>query len=164
MRVGLLYNPENTSAQGYLQTLRQVAPRLGVILVPLAARDAATIEDVIGRFTAEPNGALLLPPDVTIYTYRDRIIALAEKRRLLAVYSSRPDVAAGGLIAYGPELRGQFRGAAEYVVRILNGEKPADLPIQAPTKYGLFVNMRSARTLGLEVPQSILARADEIID
>jgi ABC-type uncharacterized transport system substrate-binding protein len=163
-RIGLLYNPENTSAKGYLRTLERVAPRFGVSLVPLAVRDAGTIEEALRRFAAEPNGALLLPPDVTIYTYRDRIIALAEEHRLPAVYSTRADVAAGGLVSYGPDLRGQFRGAATYVDRILKGEKPADLPIQAPTEYVLYVNLGTARRLGLAVPQSILARANEVIE
>lgn len=148
-RVGLLYNPENTSAKGYLRTLERVAPRLGVILVPLAVRDAATIEDALSRFAAEPNGALLLPPDVTIYTYRDRIIRLAETHKLPAIYSTRADVVAGGLISYGPDLRSQFRGAAIYVDRILKGQRPGDLPVQSPTRYALFVNARTARTLGL---------------
>jgi putative ABC transport system substrate-binding protein len=163
-RVALLFNSENTSAKGYLQVLESVAPKFGVILVPRVVRDAATIEDAISRLALEPNGALLLPPDATTRTYRNQIIALAERHGLPSVYSSRADVEAGGLISYGPDLRGQFRGAATYVDRILKGETPADLPVQAPTEYELFVNLKTARKLSLTVPQLILARADEVIE
>jgi ABC-type uncharacterized transport system substrate-binding protein len=163
-RVALLYNPENTSAKGYLRTLESVTPRLGLTLVPLAVRDAATIEDAVRRFAREPNGGLVVPPDVTTRVYRNHIIALAKVHKLPAAYSTRTDAAAGGLMSYGPDLGGQFRGAATYVDRILKGEKPADLPIQAPTRYTLFINMNTARQLGLTIPRSILARADEVIE
>lgn len=162
-RVGLVYNPENTSAKGYLRTLETMAPKLAMTLVPLAVRDAATIEDALRRFADAPNGALVLPPDVTTRVYRNQIIALAEQHRLPAVYAGRADVIAGGLMSYGPDLRGQFRGAAGYVDRILTGEKPADLPIQAPTEYRLFINRTTARKLGLSISPAILARADEVI-
>jgi putative ABC transport system substrate-binding protein len=161
-RVAVLFNPENTSAKGYLQVLESIAPKLGVELVPVQVRDVATIEAGIVRFAREPNGALLLPPDVTTRVYREPAIALAARHKIVAIYSDRADVMAGGLIAYGPDLRGQFRGAASYVDRILKGEKPADLPVQAPTEYEFLVNMKTARVLGLTFPQSILARAEVI--
>ncbi len=163
-RVAFLFNPENTSAKGYLQVLEGAAPRFGVILAPIEVRDPATIEDGVSRFAREPNGGLLLPPDATTRVYRKEIIALAERHGLPAVYSNRTDVASGGLLSYGPDQSGQFRGAATYVDRILKGEKPADLPVQAPTKYELFINVKTARKLGLTIPQSIFARADEVIE
>jgi len=163
-RVALLFNPENTSAIGYLQTLKRVTPRFQLALVELAVRDATTIENAVSQFAADPNGALLLPPDVTTRVYRDLIIGLAAKYKLPAVYTSRADAKAGGLMAYGPDLRGQFRGAAVYVDRILKGEMAANLPIQAPTDYALIVNMMTARNLGVSIPESVLFRATEVIE
>ena len=163
-RIAVLFNPENTSAKGYLRVLEDIAPKLGVALVPVQVRDAETIEAGIAGFARGPNGALLLPPDVTTQVYRGAAIAAAMLHKIVAIYSSRADVVAGGLVAYAADLRGQFRGAASYVDRILKGEKPADLPIQAPTKYELLVNMRTARALGVTFPASIFARADEVIE
>ena len=163
-RTALLFSPQNVSAPGYLRYLEGVAPRFGVNLVPLAVHDAASIEDGVSRFAGEPNGALLLTPDSTTRVYREAIIELAARHRLPAIYSNRTDAAAGGLMSYGPDLRAQFRGAASYVDRILKGEKPATLPIQAPTEFELFINMATAGALGLTFPQSILARATEVIE
>ena len=159
-RVAVLYNPENTSAKGYLRVLEDIAPKLGVELVRVQVRDVATIKAGIGSFARAPHGVLLLPPDLTTRVYREPAIALAAQHKIVAIYSDRVDVMAGGLIAYGPDLRGQYRGAASYVDRILKGEKPADLPIQAPTKYELLINLKTAKALGLTIPQSILARAE----
>jgi putative ABC transport system substrate-binding protein len=163
-RSGLLYNPENTSAPHYLRTVESTAPKFGMTLVPLPVRDAASIEDALSRFAGEPNSVLLVPPDATTRVYREQVISSADRYRLPAIYSNRADAEAGGLMAYGPDLRAQFRGAAIYVDRILKGEQPADLPIQAPTEYNLFLNLKTARALGLTVPQSLLARADEVIE
>jgi putative tryptophan/tyrosine transport system substrate-binding protein len=159
-----VFNPENDSARGYSRALESVAPSFGVTLVPTEVRDAADIEHAVTGFAREADGALLLPPDATTRVYRETIIALANRHRMPAIYSNRADVLAGGLMAYGPKLRAQFRGAALYVDRILKGENPAGLPIQAPTEYELFINMNTARALGLTFPQSILARADEAIE
>jgi putative tryptophan/tyrosine transport system substrate-binding protein len=163
-RVAVLFNPENTSAQGYLQVLESIAAKLGVELVPVRVRDISTIEAGIGSFARRPNGVLLLPPDVTTRVYREPAISLAAQHKIVAIYSDRFDVMAGGLIAYGPDLRGQYRAAASYVDRILKGAKPADLPVQAPTKYELVINLKTANALGLIMPQSLLARADEVIE
>jgi putative ABC transport system substrate-binding protein len=164
VRAAVLLNPENASARDYLQNVESTAPKLGVVSVPLDIRDAATIEEAVSRFAREPGGGLLLPPDATTRVYRPTIIALATRYRLPAVYSNREDVAAGGLMAYGPDLRDQFRGAASYVDRILKGEKPAELPIQAPTKFELAINLKTANALGLTIPPALLARADEVIE
>jgi putative ABC transport system substrate-binding protein len=163
-QVAVLFNPENTSAKGYLRILEDIAPKLGVELVPVQVRDVATIEAGIGSFARGSNGVLLLPPDVTTQVYREPAIAAAAQHKIVAIYSDRATVVAGGLIAYGTDLRGQFSGAATYVDRILKGEKPADLPVQAPTRYQLMINMKTARALGLTIPPAILARADEVIE
>jgi len=116
---------------------------------------------LIGR---DPNGGIVLTTDLTITTYRKRIIALAAHYRLPAVYARRDFVADGGLISYGINLAENYRSAATYVARILKGEKPGDLPVQQPTKFELVINLRTAKALGINVPQTILARADEVIE
>jgi putative tryptophan/tyrosine transport system substrate-binding protein len=163
-RAAFVFNPENDSAKGYSRVLESIAATFGVILVPIEVRNAPDIEHAVAGFAREPNGALLLPPDATTRVYREPIIALANRHRMPAIYSNRADVLAGGLMAYGPKLLTQFRGAASYVDRILKGERPAELPIQAPTEYELFINMNTARALPLAFPQSIVARADEVIE
>ena len=137
---------------------------MGVVPVELPVRDAPTIQDAIDKFARDRNGGLVLPVDVTTIVYRDLIIALAARHRLPAVYSFRADVAGGGLMSYGPDTADLFYRAASYVDRILKGEKPADLPVQAPTKYELVINLKTAKALGIEVPTSILLRATEVIE
>jgi putative ABC transport system substrate-binding protein len=141
-----------------------VAPSLGVELSPIDVRDAGEIERAITAFAREPNGGLIVTGSALATTHRDLIIALAARHRLPAVYASRYMVAAGGLVSYGADLIDQYRQAAGYVDRILKGEKPADLPVQAPTKYELVINLKTAKALGLDIPQTVLARADEVIE
>ncbi len=134
-RMALLFNPENISAAGYRRSIETVAKSLGVIPVWLPVRNAADIENAVDTLVREPSGGLVLPTDVTTIVHRDLIVALAAQHRLPAVYSFRADVASGGLMCYGPDTADLFRRASSYVDRILKGEKPADLPVQAPTKY-----------------------------
>ncbi|MGC2823536.1 MAG: ABC transporter substrate binding protein [Pseudolabrys sp.] len=126
--------------------------------------DATSIQDAIDTFTREPNGGLVLPTDVTITAYRDLIVELAARHRLSVVYSFRSVVAGGGLMSYGPDTSDLFLRAGSYIDRILKGEKPADLPVQAPTKFTLAINLKTAKALGLTVPRSMLLSADEVIE
>jgi len=135
-----------------------------VIPVWFPVRNAADVGDAIDAFVREPNGGLLLPTDVTTIVHRDLIIALAARHRLPTIYSFRADVASGGLMCYGPDTTDLFRRAASYVDRILKGENPADLPVQAPTSFELVINLKTAKALGLDVPPTLLARADEVIE
>ena len=127
-------------------------------------RDAGEIERAVAAFARGPNGGLIVTASASAIVHRDLIIALAARHRLPAVYPFRFFVANGGLISYGPDSIDLYRRAAGYVDRILKGEKPADLPVQAPTKYELVINLKTAKALGLEVPPSLLARADEVIE
>ena len=141
-----------------------MAPALGVEVTAINLRDASNIERAVAAFAGSPNGGLILTASALSVTHRELIIALAAKHKLPAVYFRRGFVASGGLISYGHDILQQFRGAAGYVDRILKGEKPADLPVQAPTKYELVINLKTAKALGLTVPPSLLARADEVIE
>jgi putative ABC transport system substrate-binding protein len=163
-RVALLFNPENISATGYRRSIETVAKSLAVIPVWFPVRNAADIADAIDAFVREPDGGLLLPTDVTTVVHRDLIVALAARHRLPAIYSFRADAASGGLLCFGPDSADLFRRAASYVDRILKGEKAADLPVQAPVKFELVINLKTAKALGLEVPPTLLARADEVIE
>jgi putative ABC transport system substrate-binding protein len=163
-RVAMLFNPNNSSAELYWPLIQKIAKSLDIIPVAFPVRDAASIQDAIGAFVHEPNGGIVLPNDVTTTTYRDLIVELAARYRLPVVYSFRSVVAGGGLISYGPDTSNLFLNAATYVDRILKGEKPANLPVQAPTKFTLAVNVRTAEAMGLTVPPSILLRADEVIE
>ena len=136
----------------------------GVELQQIDARDVGEFERVLADFAGAPNGGLIVPLSTSAETHRTRIIALADRHQLPAVYHSRVDAALGGLISYGPDTVDLYRRAAGYVDRILRGEKPADLPVQAPTKYQLVINLKTAKALGLEVPPTLLARADEVIE
>jgi putative ABC transport system substrate-binding protein len=157
-------NARNIDAlrQGLKETEAAVA--LGVEVVPSRIATAADIESVTAALANGPGGSLLMPPDSTDEQNRDLIIALAERHRLPAVYAFRFFVAAGGLMSYGIDQVAMFRKAASYVDRILRGEKPADLPVQAPTKYETVVNLRAAKAIGLTPPDSLLVRADEVIE
>jgi len=141
-----------------------VAPSFGVELSPVNVHDAGEIERQIVAFARRPNGGLIMTGSALATIHRDLIITLAARHKLPAVYTSRYLAAAGGLISYGPDLLDQHRRAAGYVDRILKGEKPADLPVQAPTKYELVINLKTAKSLDLEVPPTLLARADEVIE
>ena len=129
---------------------------------PINVRDAREIERSVAAFARSPNGGLIVTQ--TANFYRDLIITVAARNKLPAVYGLRYDVTGGGLISYGPDIVDQFRRAGGYIDRILKGEKPADLPVQAPTKYQLVLNLKAAKALGLDVPPTLLARADEVIE
>jgi putative ABC transport system substrate-binding protein len=133
-------------------------------LTPVDVRDAPEIERAITAFAGAGNGGLIVTPSALTTRYRDLIVALAARHKLPAVYANRYFVTGGGLIFYGPDFVDQYRRAAGYVDRILKGEKPADLPVQAPTKYELVVNLKTARALGLTLPPALLTRADELIE
>jgi ABC-type uncharacterized transport system substrate-binding protein len=141
-----------------------VAPALRMEVSPINVRDAGEIERTITAFAHSPNGGMVVTGSGLAASHRDLIVALAAQHKLPAVYFDRPFVAAGGLISYGTDLIDQHRRAAGYVDRILKGEKPADLPVQQPTKYELVINLKTARALGLTVPDTVLARADEVIE
>ena len=149
---------------GYFGVIQAVAPTLGVELRPIDTRDAGQIERAIIAFASEPNSGLIATPGGGVLQYRKLIVALAAQHRLPAIYAYRSHVMSGGLMSYGLDNLDQFRRAAGYVDRILRGEKPADLPVQAPTKYELVINLKTAKALGLTVPPSLLARADEVIE
>jgi putative ABC transport system substrate-binding protein len=135
-----------------------------VDIVPVNVSDPGEMEDALAAFARSANGGLVVTGSAFALMHRDLIIRLAAQHRLPAVYYERAFVAAGGLISYGSDLIDQYRRAAAYVDRILKGEKPADLPVQAPTKYELVINLKTAKALGLEVPPTLLARADEVIE
>jgi putative tryptophan/tyrosine transport system substrate-binding protein len=164
VRVGLVFNPDNTSAAGYWRSIEAVAKSRNVIPISLPVRDIGNILDAVDAFAREPNGGLVLPTDVTTIVNRDLIVALAARHRLPALYSFRSDVASGGLMSYGPDTTNLFVRSASYIDRILKGEKAADLPVQAPTKFELAISLKTARALGLDVPDKLLALADEVIE
>jgi putative ABC transport system substrate-binding protein len=164
-RVAVIRDPLVPAGSGGLAAIQTVAPSLGVELTPVGVRDAGEIEHAIAAFARGSNGGLILVgPTSSVQRHRDLIVALAARHRLPAVYANRRFVTAGGLISYAPDSVDQYRRAAGYVDRILKGEKPADLPVQAPTKYELAINLKTAKELGLDVPPSLLARADALIE
>ena len=149
---------------GQFAIIQAAAPSLGVDVSPISARDAGEIERTITTFARSSNGGLIVPGSALAAVHRDRIAALAAQNKLPAVYIDRIFVTAGGLISYGSDFLDQYRRTASYIDRILKGEKPADLPVQVPTKYELVINLKTAKALGLEVPATLLARADEVIE
>jgi putative ABC transport system substrate-binding protein len=163
-RIALIMHRDHPSLAGYRHELATDAPSLGLQPIAIPATSAAEIERAIDTFAREPNGGLLLPVDQFNVLHRELIIALAARHRLPAIYGYRSHVAAGGLMSYGIDIYGLYQHAAGYVDRILKGEKPADLPVQAPTKYQLVINLKTAKALGLTVPPTLLARADEVIE
>ena len=163
-RVAVLRDAATPSGVALFGVIQAVASALRVEANPLDLRDAAEIERAVTAFADSSNSGLVITPHASSIIHRDLIVQLAARHRLPAIYFDRPFVAAGGLISYGPDMNDQFRRAAGYVDRILKGEKPADLPVQAPTKYELVINLKTAKALGLEVPPTLLARADEVIE
>ncbi len=149
---------------GQWGAIQSVAPSFAVELRPLGLRDTGEIKRSVSAFARVSNGGLIVVAGPMAIIHRELIITLAAQYRLPAVYPYRFYVTGGGLISYGPDQIGQYRRAADYVDRILKGEKPADLPVQAPTKYELVINLKTAKTLGLEIPATLLARADEVIE
>jgi putative tryptophan/tyrosine transport system substrate-binding protein len=154
-------NPSGNAQFGAIQAL---APSLGIEVSPINMRDASEIERAVAAFARSANGGLIVTGSASATVHRNLIIELAARAKVPTVYYARYYVVAGGLISYGPDFADQFRRAASYVDRILKGEKPAILPVQAPTKYELVINLKIARALGLTVPPSLLARADEVIE
>jgi ABC-type uncharacterized transport system substrate-binding protein len=163
MRVGVLREPV-VHCIGQFAVIQSVAPSLGLDVIPINPRDATEIERDIGTLAQSGNGGLILTASPAAPGHRDLIIALAARHKLPAVYVERLFAAAGGLLSYGPDFADQYRRAASYVDRIFKGEKPADLPVQAPTKYELVINLKTAKALGLTIPASVLARAHEVIE
>jgi putative ABC transport system substrate-binding protein len=163
-RAAVLRNPAITSGVGQFGAIQSVAPSLGMELRPIDVRDAGEIERGVAAFAGTSNGGLIVTAAGLTRVHRDLIIKLAARYRLPAVYSFRFFVTAGGLMSYSPNIIDQFRRAAGYVDRILKGEKPADLPVQAPTKFELVINLKTAKSIGLTVPPQLLARADEVIE
>jgi putative ABC transport system substrate-binding protein len=163
-RAAVLREPGLTAAIAQFAALQAVAPSLRVELVPLNLRDAGNIERSVAEFTRSSADGLIVTSGPLAAVHRDLIIAAAARHKLPAVYSSRFWAANGGLISYGPDFVDQYRLAARYVDRILRGEKPADLPVQVPTQYELVINLKTAKALGLDVPPTLLARADEVIE
>jgi putative ABC transport system substrate-binding protein len=163
-RVAVIRDPAIATGIGQIGAMQSVAPSLGMDLSALVVRDAGEIERAITAFARAPSSGLIVPALTQGVVHRDLIISLAAKHRLPAVYPYRFQATAGGLISYGPDVSDQYRRAAGYVDRILKGEKPADLPVQAPTKYELVVNLKTAKALGIDVPASVLVRADEVIE
>ena len=163
-RVAVLRDAASTSGIGQLGAIQAVAPSFGVELHPVDVHDGGDIERAIAAFARGPNDGLIVTSSTLALVHRDLIVALAARHRLPSVYSTPEFGAGGGLISYGPDRIDQYRRAAGYVDRILKGEKPADLPVQAPTKYELVINVSTAKALGLTVPPSLLARANEVIE
>jgi ABC-type uncharacterized transport system substrate-binding protein len=164
-RVALIYNPETAPyADLFQRPVEAAAPAFAVMPIAIAARSAVELERAVDAFARTPNGGLLVLPDVTNLIHRDQIIALAARHHLPAVYPYRYYAASGGLLSYGSEQTDVFRRAASYVDRILKGTSPGELPVQAPTKYELVINLKTANALGLEVPPMLIARADEVIE
>jgi putative tryptophan/tyrosine transport system substrate-binding protein len=162
-RVGVLRDPAIPAGIGQLAAMQSIAPSFGVELSPLGVRDAGEIERAVTGFAASKGGLIVLPGALTT-THRALIITLGARHLLPAVYPYRYHVMGGGLISYGPNTIDPYRRAAGYVDRILKGEKPADLPVQAPVKYELVLNLKTAKALGLDVPPTLLTRADEVIE
>ena len=163
-RAAVLRDPTIASGIGQMAAIQAVAPALGVELSPIGVRDAGEIERAITAFVREPTSGLIVLASPLQIIQRELIIALAARHRLPAVYNFRFFVVDGGLISYGLDSIDPYRRAAGYVDRILKGEKPADLPVQTPTKYETVINLKTAKALGLEVPPTLLARADEVIE
>jgi putative ABC transport system substrate-binding protein len=163
-RVAVLREPGLTAAIAQFAALQAVAPSLRVELVPLNMRESGAIEHTLAAFARSSTDGLIVTSGPLMAVHREVIIAAAARHKLPAVYVTRFMATAGGLMSYGPDFVDQYRRAAGYVDRILKGEKPADLPVQAPTKYELVINLKTAKALGLEMPQTLLARADEVIE
>jgi putative ABC transport system substrate-binding protein len=163
-RMAVLRDPSNPSGTGQFGAIQAVAGSFRVDLTAVDMRDPSEIEAAVGAFARGSKGGMIVLPGSLTITHRGRIIALAARNGLPAVYPFRYYAAAGGLISYGPDAVDQYRRAAGYIDRILKGENPADLPVQAPTKYELVINLKTAKALGLEVPPTLLARADEVIE
>ena len=163
-RVAVLRDSTISAGIGQFAVIQSVAPSIGLDASVINMRDAQQIEQDIARFASSPNGGLIVVGGPTAVVHQKLIVALSAQHKLPAIYYRRYFVTSGGLISYGWDADDQYRGAARYVDRILKGEKPGDLPVQAPTKYELVISLKTAKALGLSVPQSLLSRADEVIE
>ena len=163
-RVAVIRDPSLPTGTGQLGAIQSAAASFGMELSPVDVRNVAELERAVTAFALAPNGGLIVQASPLATVHRELIITLAARHKLPAVYFDRHFVTGDGLISYGPDLIDQYRQAASYVDRILKGEKPSDLPVQAPTKYELVINLKTAKTLGLEIPPTLLARADEVIE
>jgi putative ABC transport system substrate-binding protein len=163
-RAAVFRDTGNPSGNAQFGAIQIMAPSLGVEVSPVNLRDASEIERAVAAFARSANGGLIVTGSASATLYRNLIIELAARAKLPAVYYARYFVLAGGLVSYGPDFTDQFRRAASYVDRILKGEKPADQPVQAPTKYELVINLKTAKALGFDMPAQLLARADEVIE
>jgi putative tryptophan/tyrosine transport system substrate-binding protein len=163
-RAAVLRDSALTSGIGQFAVIQSVAPSVGVEVRPINVREAGEIERTVATFARSPNGGLVVTSSALAVRHRELLIALAARHKLPAVYYRRYFVASGGLVSYGYDLVDQYRRAAAYLDRVLKGEKPADLPVQAPTRYELVINLKTAKALGLDVPATVLARADEVIE
>jgi putative ABC transport system substrate-binding protein len=160
----VLRDPGTAAGIGQFAVIQSVAPSVGIEVSPIDLRESAQIERAIANFAQLSNGAIIVAAGATAATHAKLIIADTARYKLPAIYVQSAFIAAGGLISYGPNFVDQYRRAADYVDRVLKGEKPADLPVQAPTKYELVINLTTAKALGISMPQSLLARADEVIE
>jgi putative ABC transport system substrate-binding protein len=163
-RAAVMHNPVQAPQIAMWHAIEAAAPSLGVVVSAVAPRDAAEIERMVEVISNEPSSGVIVLPNPITNLHRELIIALMVRHRLPAVYSYSYLVSDGGLVSYGVDPAGQFRQAASYIDRILKGTKPAELPVQQPTKFQLAINLKTARALGLEVPQTLLARADEVVE
>jgi putative ABC transport system substrate-binding protein len=163
-RVAVLRHSGNPAGIAQFGAIQAMAASLGVAVIPIDVQDAGEIERAVAAFARSANGGMVVTGSATATIYRELIIALAARYRLPAVYTDRFAAANGGLLSYGPDFVDQYRRAAGYVDRVLKGEKPADLPVQAPTKYALVINLKTAKALGLSFPQTLLAGANEVIE
>jgi putative ABC transport system substrate-binding protein len=163
-RVGIMRSPASIADIGMFGAIQSVAPSLGMQLSPINLQDTSEIEHGISAFAQQPNSGLIVVGAAQAFVHREQIVALAARYELPAVYPDQTFIINGGLISYGPDRLEAYRRAASYVDRILKGEKPADLPVQAPTKYELAINLKTAKALGLNVSPSILSRADKVIE
>jgi len=163
-RAAVLRDPAIAAGTGQFAVIQSVAPSRGVEVIPINMRDAAELERGVAAFARSSNGGLIVTAGAQVIVGREQILALAAKYKLPAVYPTRDFVTGGGLVSYAVDLFDQYRRAASYVDRILRGEKPADMPVQAPTKYQLIINLKTAKVLGIAIPPSVLARADEVIE
>ena len=164
VRAAVIRDPAITAGIGQWAAIQTAASSLGMDVAAINVREAGEIERTVDSFAGSPNGALVVTGSALAVVHRELIIALAGKHKLPAVYFQRSFVDRGGLVSYGPDLVDQYRQAAGYVDRLLRGEKPADLPIQAPAKYETVVNLQTAKALGLTMPSSVIARADVVIE
>jgi putative ABC transport system substrate-binding protein len=163
-RAAILRDPSISAGLGQFGAIEAVAPSRGLEVTPVDVRDPSEIERAAADLARGPDGGMIVTGRASAVIHRDLIITVAARHKLPTIYFQRHFVAEGGLISYGPDLIDQYRRAAGYVDRILKGEKPADLPVQAPTKYELVINLKTAKALGLTVPATLLATADEVIE